>query len=43
MRIQRRLIGLVGVGILLILTIAVFSLLNMTSAFSLTTQAVNQI
>lgn len=43
MRIQRRLIGLVGVGILLILAIAVFSFLNMTSVFSLTTQAVNKI
>ncbi|HBB67313.1 MAG: hypothetical protein A2X58_05630 [Nitrospirae bacterium GWC2_56_14] len=43
MRIQRRLIGLVGFGILLILTIAVFSLLNMTSVFSLTTLAVNQV
>ena len=43
MRIQRRLIGLVGFGILLILTIAVFSLLNMTSVFSLTTQAVSQV
>jgi len=43
MRIQRRLIGLVGFGILLILTIAVFSLVNMTSVFSLTTQAVSQI
>jgi PAS domain S-box-containing protein len=43
MRIQRRLIGLVGFGILLILTIVVFSLLNMTSVFSLTTQAVNQV
>jgi PAS domain S-box-containing protein len=43
MRIQRRLIGLVGFGILLILTIAVFSLLNMTSMFSLTTQAVSQV
>lgn len=43
MRIQRRLITLVGFGILLILTIAVFSLLNMTSVFSLTTQAVSQV
>ncbi len=43
MRIQRRLIGLVGFGILLILTIAVFSLLNMNSIFSLTTQAVSQV
>jgi PAS domain S-box-containing protein len=43
MRIQRRLIGIVGFGILLILTIAVFSLLNMTSVFSLTTQAVDQV
>jgi len=43
MRIQRRLIGLVGFGILFILTIAVLSLTNMTSVFSLTTQAVSQI
>ena len=43
MRIQQRLIALVGFGILLILTIAVFSLLNMTSVFSLTTQAVSQV
>jgi PAS domain S-box-containing protein len=43
MRIQRRLIGLVGFGILLILAIAVFSFLNMTSVFSLTTQAVSQV
>ena len=43
MRIQRRLIGLVGFGILLILTIAVFSLLNMTAAFSLTTEAVERV
>ncbi len=43
MRIQRRLIGLVGFGILLILTIAVLSLLNMTSVFSLTTQAVSHV
>jgi PAS domain S-box-containing protein len=43
MRIQRRLIGLVGFGILLILTIAAFSLANMSSIFSLTTQAVSQI
>ncbi len=43
MRIQRRLITLVAFGILLILTIAMFSLVNMTSVFSLTTQAVNQV
>jgi PAS domain S-box-containing protein len=43
MKIQRRLIALVGFGILLILTIAVLSLLNMTAMFSLTTQAVSQV
>ncbi len=43
MRIQRRLITIVGIGIVLILTIAVFSLVNMSSVFSLTTQAVNQV
>ena len=42
MRVQRKLLGLVGLGILLILVITVFSLWNMTSAFSLTTRAVNR-
>ena len=43
MRIHRRLIVLVGLGMLLILTITVFSLGNITTLFSRTTQTVRQI
>ena len=43
MKIHRRLIVLVGLGMLLILTITVFSLGNITSLFSFTTQTVGQI
>ena len=43
MKIHRRLIVLVGLGMLLILTITVFSLGNITTLFSRTTQTVGQI